>query len=97
MEPCRSTSFAVVPNASEHADYQEMKVQESASALNRVGSVPRSILIKLSDDLVDGCNPGDEVVVVGSLHAEWQGNQGLAPDLEVMSMRAHSVRVINVD
>ena len=100
MEPCRSTSFAVVPNASEHADYQEMKVQESASALNRVGSVPHSILIKLSDDLVDGCNPGDEVVVVGSLHAEWQGNQGLAPDMEVMvgmSMRAHSVRVINVD
>ena len=66
-EPCKSTSFAIVPNESEHADYQEIKVQESASALNRVGSVPRSILIKLSDDLVDRCNPGDEVVVVGSL------------------------------
>ena len=51
-----------------------MKVQESASALNRVGSVPRSILVKLTDDLVDVCNPGDEVVVVGELHAAW-GNQ----------------------
>jgi len=96
---CDSTSFAVVADGSEHADYQEMKVQESASALNRVGSVPRSILIKLSDDLVDKCNPGDEVVVVGSLHAEWQ-NHSLGPNVEVMvgmSMRAHSVRVINID
>jgi len=96
---CNSTSFAIVPNGSEHADYQEMKVQESTSALSRVGSVPRSILIKLSDDLVDNVNPGDEVVVVGSLHAEWQSNS-LGPSVEVMvgmAMRAHSVRVINID
>lgn len=96
---CNSTSFAIVPNGSEHADYQEMKVQESTSALSRVGSVPRSILIKLSDDLVDTTNPGDEVVVVGSLHAEWQSNS-LGPSVEIMvgmSMRAHSVRVINID
>jgi DNA helicase MCM9 len=96
---CNSTSFAIVPNGSEHADYQEMKVQESTSALSRVGSVPRSILIKLCDDLVDKCNPGDEVVVVGSVHAEWQSNN-LGPSVEVMvgmSMRAHSVRVINID
>mmetsp|Transcript_1488 Transcript_1488/g.3136 ORF Transcript_1488/g.3136 Transcript_1488/m.3136 type:complete len:1133 (-) Transcript_1488:44-3442(-) len=98
-ERCNSTSFEIVQSMSEHADYQEMKVQESASALTRVGSVPRSILIKLSDDLVDRCNPGDEVVVVGSLHAEWQ-NQSVGPGVEVMvgmSMRAHSVRVINID
>ena len=96
---CNSTAFAIVPNGSEHTDYQEMKVQESTSALSRVGSVPRSILIKLSDDLVDNVNPGDEVVVVGSLHAEWQSNS-LGPNVEVMvgmSMRAHSVRVINID
>jgi DNA replicative helicase MCM subunit Mcm2 (Cdc46/Mcm family) len=99
VDACYSTSFAIVPNASEHADYQEMKVQESASALNRVGSVPRSLLIKLTDDLVDKCNPGDEVVVVGELSAEWQ-DRNLAPNVEIMvgmSMRAHSVRVINVD
>ncbi|KAL7487028.1 hypothetical protein ACHAW6_012631 [Cyclotella cf. meneghiniana] len=98
---CGGTSFAIVEGESHHCDYQEIKVQESAGALTRVGSVPRSILIKLTDDLVDKCNPGDEVVVVGSLHAEWQsGTAGFAANLEIMvgmSMKAHSVRVVNLD
>jgi len=97
QEPCRSTSFAIVQNESDHCDYQEIKIQESASALTRVGSIPRSILIKLNHDLVDKCNPGDEVVVVGCLLAMWQ-NQTLGQDVECMvgmCMRAHSVRVIN--
>ena len=97
QEPCRSTSFAIVQNESDHCDYQEIKIQESASALSRVGSIPRSILIKLNHDLVDKCNPGDEVVVVGCLLAMWQ-NQTLGQDVECMvgmCMRAHSVRVIN--
>jgi hypothetical protein len=55
----------------------------------------------LTDDLVDKCNPGDEVVVVGSLHAEWQsGTSGFVDNLEIMvgmSMQAHSVRIVNVD
>ena len=97
QEPCRSISFAIVQNESDHCDYQEIKIQESASALTRVGSIPRSILIKLNHDLVDKCNPGDEVVVVGCLLAMWQ-NQTLGQDVECMvgmCMRAHSVRVVN--
>eukprot|EP00804_Cyclotella_cryptica_P018142 CCRYP_005916-RA/>CCRYP_005916-RA protein AED:0.18 eAED:0.18 QI:173/1/1/1/0.4/0.33/6/4113/1032 len=98
---CGGTSFAIVEGGGHHCDYQEIKVQESAGALTRVGSVPRSILVKLTDDLVDKCNPGDEVVVVGSLHAEWQsGTAGFVANLEIMvgmSMRAHSVRVVNLD
>lgn len=97
---CKGSSFAMVERGSHHCDYQEIKVQESAGALTRVGSVPRSILIKLTDDLVDKCNPGDEVVVVGSLHAEWQSGSALGHNLEIMvgmSMQAHSVRVVNVD
>ena len=74
-------------------------MQESASALTRIGSVPRSMLIKLGDDLVDMCNPGDEVVVVGSLHALWLGQNSAGVDgveaMVGMCMRAHSVRVIN--
>ena len=97
QEPCRSTSFAIVQDESDHCDYQEIKIQESASALTRVGSIPRSILIKLNHDLVDKCNPGDEIVVVGCLLAMWQ-NQTLGQDVECMvgmCMRAHSVRVVN--
>lgn len=99
---CNGTNFAIQEKESQHCDYQEIKVQESAGALSRVGSVPRSILIKLTNDLVDKCNPGDEVVVVGNLHAEWQsgGGGGFGNNLEVMvgmSMEAHSVRVVNID
>eukprot|EP00956_Cyclotella_meneghiniana_P028191 scaffold64965_cov79-Cyclotella_meneghiniana.AAC.9 len=99
---CNGTNFSLVESKSTHCDYQEIKVQESADALSRVGSAPRSLLIKLTNDLADKCNPGDEVVVVGSLHAEWQsgGGGGFGNNLEIMvgmSMKAHSVRVVNVD
>ncbi|KAL3808583.1 hypothetical protein ACHAXA_000243 [Cyclostephanos tholiformis] len=98
---CKSKSFSIVTESSTFADYQEIKVQESASALSRVGSVPRSMLIKLGDDLVDMCNPGDEVVVVGSLIAHWQGQNSAGVDgieaIVGMCMRAHSVRVVNAD
>ena len=36
------------------------------------------------------CNPGDEVVVVGSVHAQWHGQSGSVDG-------AHSVRVINAE
>ncbi|KAL7472228.1 hypothetical protein ACHAXS_012558, partial [Conticribra weissflogii] len=79
---CNSTSFAVMPEMSTKVDYQEMKVQES-----------------VSEDLVDRCHPGDEVVVVGSLHAEWLAgaSSGGVEVIVGMSMKAHSVRVINAD
>mmetsp|Transcript_22871 Transcript_22871/g.47136 ORF Transcript_22871/g.47136 Transcript_22871/m.47136 type:complete len:811 (+) Transcript_22871:143-2575(+) len=96
---CNSTSFAVMPEMAIKVDYQEMKVQESVSGLERVGSIPRSILVKLTEDLVDGCHPGDEVVVVGSLHAEWLAgtSSGGVEVIVGMSMKAHSVRVVNAD
>jgi DNA replicative helicase MCM subunit Mcm2 (Cdc46/Mcm family) len=52
-------------------------------------------LIKLQHDLVDKCQPGDEVVVVGSLLAQWQ--QSAQPGIECnigMALNAHSIRVV---
>lgn len=52
-------------------------------------------MIKLQHDLVDRCQPGDEVVVVGSLLAQW--NQSAQPGVECnvgMALNAHSVRVV---
>ena len=43
-------------------DYQEIKVQEKLDVFS-VGTVPRSVIIILEDDLVDSCKPGDDVTI----------------------------------
>ena len=91
---CDGTSFEVISNGSVHTDYQEIKIQESASSLE-IGSIPRSILVKLTHDLVDSCQPGDEVFVVGSLIAQWSA---LSPNIEMectIALRALSIKVVN--
>ncbi|KAJ3209946.1 DNA helicase mcm9 [Clydaea vesicula] len=40
-------------------DYQEVKVQE------HVGTIPRSIIVILEDDLVDTCKAGDDITISG--------------------------------
>jgi DNA replicative helicase MCM subunit Mcm2 (Cdc46/Mcm family) len=65
-ERCPGNKFEVVEGGSVHTDYQEIKIQDA------VGHIPRSLLVKLQHDLVDRCQPGDEVVVVGILLAQWQ-------------------------
>lgn len=94
-ERCKGTNLQVVEGGSVHTDYQEIKIQESASSL-AIGHIPRSLLIKLQHDLVDTAQPGDEIVVVGSLLAQWQ-QPSVLPDVECqvgMAMSAHSVRVV---
>lgn len=44
-------------------DYQEIKVQEKLD-LYSAGSLPRSAIAILEDDLVDACKPGDDVTIV---------------------------------
>ena len=61
------------------------------------GSIPRSILIKLEDDLVDKCQPGDDVLVVGILTPQWQPVREEIDSEITMALRAHSIRVINSD
>ena len=92
---CANTKISPVEDGSVHTDYQEIKIQEAASRI-RVGHMPGSLLIKLQHDLVDTCQPGDEVVVVGSLLAQWAQPQQLV-DVECqvgMAMSAHSIRVV---
>jgi DNA helicase MCM9 len=94
QQRCQSNKLQVVEGGSVHTDYQEIKIQEAASSLE-IGHIPRSLLIKLQHDLVDRCQPGDQVVIVGSLLAQW--HQQLLPNVEChvgVAMSAHSVRVI---
>ncbi|KAG7365278.1 MCM family protein [Nitzschia inconspicua] len=91
---CSGTNLRLQEGESVHTDYQEIKIQEQAAKLS-VGNIPRSLMIKLQHDLVDTCHPGDEIVVVGNLLAQWQ--QSAIPGLECqvgMALKAHSVRVV---
>lgn len=91
-ERCRGTKLEAV--ASLHTDYQEIKIQEAASRVG-VGNIPRSLLIKLQHDLVDKCQPGDEVVLVGSLLAQWPTATTPEVDCPVgLALKAHSIRVV---
>ncbi|KAK3249602.1 DNA helicase mcm9 [Cymbomonas tetramitiformis] len=68
---CPGVSFRPVPESNVFHDYQELKVQESAHAL-QVGSVPRSVTVLVEDDLVDLCQAGDSVCITGILEPRWR-------------------------
>ena len=102
---CDGTRFEALAGESSHTDYQEIAVRggtatTTSSRNDRAGgSLPRSVLIKLTHDLVDSCRPGDDVVVVGSLLAHWADppeRPGRTCDA-VVAVRAHSVRPVNTE
>ena len=71
---CASKSFMVVEGTRIFKDYQEVKIQERARALE-LGSVPKSTAVVLTDDLVDKCQPGDDVIVHGVVRRRWPGGK----------------------
>jgi DNA helicase MCM9 len=76
------------------SDHQVIKIQEQVSKLG-VGSIPRSILVVLEDDLVDSVKAGDHVEVVGVLLRCWKPViKDIRCDLETM-IRANSIRIKN--
>jgi DNA replicative helicase MCM subunit Mcm2 (Cdc46/Mcm family) len=85
-------------NAMAKSDYQEIKVQESiafSSKNSRTGAIPRALLIKLQHDLVDVCQPGDDVVIVGTLMSHWDQLVVMGEVNIGMAMHAHSIRVVS--
>jgi len=85
-------------NAIAKSDYQEIKVQESiafSSRNSRTGAIPRALLIKLQHDLVDVCQPGDDVVIVGTLMSHWDQLVVMGEVNIGMAMHAHSIRVVS--
>lgn len=67
---CKSSSFTYVEGTHVCRDYQEIKVQEQVQKLT-VGSIPRSILVVLQDDLADTCQAGDDAVITGLVRCMW--------------------------
>ncbi|KAJ8009035.1 hypothetical protein DPEC_G00084660 [Dallia pectoralis] len=71
---CNSNKFTCLSGSSTPAscrDYQEIKIQEQAQRLS-VGSIPRSMVVILEDDLVDSCKSGDDVTVYGVVRQRWK-------------------------
>lgn len=97
---CKCKNFKVIDDPavrnSNRSDYQEIKVQESiGKGGGRVGVIPKALLIKLQHDLVDKCQPGDDVVIVGTLISHWQ-NLVMLGDINIgMAIHAHSVRTMH--
>ncbi|TMW63945.1 hypothetical protein Poli38472_014650 [Pythium oligandrum] len=93
-KPCKSTQFEVMDGSRVVSDHQIIKIQEQVSKLG-VGSIPRSILVVLEDDLVDSVKAGDHVVVVGVLMRSWKPCiKDVRCDLETI-VRANSIRIQN--
>lgn len=93
-KPCKSTQFEVVDSGRVVSDHQVIKIQEQASKLG-VGSIPRSILVVLEDDLVDTVKAGDHVVVVGMVMRCWRPVvRDVRCDLETI-VHANSIRLTN--
>jgi len=93
-KPCKSTKFTVVDGSRVCRDYQEIKIQEQLSLLN-VGSIPRSMVVVLEDDLVDRCKPGDDVVIVGIVSRRWKTMaKDVRPEIDMVLVANH-VKVSN--
>ena len=77
-------------------NYQELKVQEQANRLS-VGTVPRGMLVALEDDLVECCQPGDDVLLVGRVVRRYN-NAALTPGASVeceLVLRANCVTCLS--
>ena len=75
---CRSQKFALNRKVANFSDVQELKIQEIQEELlygdaqgngkeRDAGRAPRQLEVEVADDLVDTCNAGDSVVIVGTV------------------------------
>ncbi|XP_026196431.1 DNA helicase MCM9 isoform X2 [Anabas testudineus] len=96
-DSCNSYKFSCLSGGSEPAvckDYQEIKIQEQVQRLS-VGSIPRSMVVTLEDDLVDSCKSGDDVTVYGVMCQRWKPfYDGSRCEVELV-LKANNIEVNN--
>ncbi|XP_070782440.1 DNA helicase MCM9 [Enoplosus armatus] len=93
---CNSYKFSCLSGSELAAcrDYQELKIQEQVQRLS-VGSIPRSMVVVLEDDLVDSCKSGDDVTVYGVMRQRWRPfYDGTRCDVELV-LKANNIEVNN--
>ncbi|XP_034965068.1 DNA helicase MCM9 [Zootoca vivipara] len=97
-EGCNSSKFTCLSGTScgpnSCRDYQEIKIQEQVQRLS-VGSIPRSMIVVLEDDLVDSCKSGDDITVYGVVMQRWKPfHQDARCDVEIV-LKANYIQVNN--
>uniref|UniRef100_A0A8D0C5B0 DNA helicase MCM9 n=1 Tax=Salvator merianae TaxID=96440 RepID=A0A8D0C5B0_SALMN len=97
-EGCNSSKFTCLSGMSTAPkccrDYQEIKIQEQVQRLS-VGSIPRSLMVVLEDDLVDSCKSGDDITVYGIVMQRWKPlQQDARCDVEIV-LKANYIQVNN--
>ncbi|XP_017548008.1 DNA helicase MCM9 isoform X1 [Pygocentrus nattereri] len=97
-DECSSFKFTCLSDSSAAPaackDYQEIKIQEQVQRLS-VGSIPRSMLVILEDDLVDSCKSGDDITVYGVVWQRWKPlYQDSRCDVEIV-MKANYIEINN--
>ena len=91
---CKSYEFNFIEGTRVCRDYQELKLQEQVQKL-KMGSIPRSILVVVQDDLVDVCVAGDDVVMIGVVRLMWRPmGKDQRVDLELF-IDAVGVQILN--
>jgi len=91
---CSSNNLRELEGTRMCVDYQEIKIQDQIERL-ALGSVPRSIIVVLEADLVDRFNPGDDVLVVGTLLRQWRPVQRGSRCQVDIALRANSISALS--
>ncbi len=66
---CNSKHFTFSAEDSKFIDFQTLRIQERPEDLPP-GQLPRTMDVKITDDLVDVARPGDRVIITGVVRAE---------------------------
>ncbi len=76
---CPGKTFTILEESKEAwRDYQDIKVQERVARVG-VGYIPRSVMVLLTDDLVDTVQAGDNLEITGILLAPHSaGSDGIS-------------------
>ncbi|KAI9297119.1 MCM-domain-containing protein [Neoconidiobolus thromboides FSU 785] len=70
---CLNSRFNITKTNDRHhfRQYQEIKIQQNMSNLS-IGSMPKTVVAILEDDLVDQVKSGDKVKIIGCLRRRWK-------------------------
>lgn len=95
-DACKSNTLIPVSSLGSDTcrDYQEIKLQEQVAKLG-VGAIPNAMWVTLDNDLVDTCQPGDNVTICGIVKRRWKPLCiGKKLDVEIV-LQANHLQVTN--